>query len=36
MGPRATPYTTEAEPEPVQVYGESKLAGERAVRETAS
>ncbi|WP_436932546.1 dTDP-4-dehydrorhamnose reductase [Halosimplex halobium] len=28
------PYTETSEPEPIQAYGDSKLAGERAVRET--
>lgn len=32
-GTARTPYFESAEPNPVQVYGESKLAGERAVRE---
>lgn len=31
-GEASTPYDETAEPNPVQVYGETKLAGERAVR----
>ncbi|CDK39321.1 dTDP-4-dehydrorhamnose reductase [Halorubrum sp. AJ67] len=34
-GTARDPYPETADPNPVQVYGESKLAGERAVRETA-
>jgi len=32
-GTTSSPYDEDAEPNPVQVYGETKLAGERAVRE---
>lgn len=32
-GQKRTPYTIEDEPRPINVYGESKLAGERFVRE---
>ncbi|MGZ7042229.1 MAG: dTDP-4-dehydrorhamnose reductase [Thermoanaerobaculia bacterium] len=34
-GRESPPYTIEDVPEPVNVYGETKLAGERAVRDTA-
>lgn len=33
-GTKATPYTIDDEPNPVNRYGSSKLAGEQAVRET--
>lgn len=33
-GDKTTPYTIEDEPQPINVYGESKLAGEKLVRET--
>ncbi|MFB6108565.1 MAG: dTDP-4-dehydrorhamnose reductase [Haloplanus sp.] len=32
-GRRRTPYAEDADPNPVQIYGESKLAGERGVRD---
>jgi dTDP-4-dehydrorhamnose reductase len=33
-GDKTIPYTVEDEPHPINVYGESKLAGEKLVRET--
>ncbi|MBI3950031.1 MAG: dTDP-4-dehydrorhamnose reductase [Acidobacteria bacterium] len=33
-GDKTTPYTIEDEPWPISIYGHSKLAGERAIRET--
>jgi len=33
-GEETAPYSEDAEPDPKQVYGESKLTGERRVRET--
>lgn len=35
-GTSSTPYDEQSSPSPIQVYGESKLAGERAVREADS
>lgn len=35
-GTRDTPYPEDADPNPVQVYGKSKLAGERQVRKVHS
>ena len=33
-GSKTSPYTEEDEPNPVGIYGKSKLAGEKAIRET--
>jgi dTDP-4-dehydrorhamnose reductase len=35
-GTRSAPYSTDSPPNPVSVYGSSKLAGERAVLETSA